>query len=661
MKSSVWGILLIVAAGTGVARADTDAWRAELTRAREAGQGVLPEEDAAGAVDGQIRGRFSFHTGQDENPYWQVDLGDVYELSRVAVYNPHVPERAARMRFLLSDDGDQWRQVHQHDDTPLVGQGGSQPFVLALTDQRARFVRLQVPGRIWMHLDQVQVFGADGRTNLALGKPATQSSTSQWSTRSIRLDAPAEQDEMALARKAIEPALRALGALQPPLRAELNALLDESASLDDPRWAALYGRVVSLRQRIRAAQDGLQRFQPRAMRMAIEDMAVSQPDRFGDFESHLAHLDTVEARLPALIQALASGQDDALVEAEQVLDFQRRVLLANPLLDVDRLLVLRRNLGGGARAAMSGAIGMAANFHANDTVAPTGWDNEIAVVSDLRGQPQFSTLHRPEGGRFVGDVKLDFDGQRLLFASVGDQGQAWRIFEIGVDGQHLVQVTPDDGADVSHSDPCYLPDGRIVFASTANFVGLPCVFGSAPMVSLYRLDRATGEIRQLTFEQDSDWCPTVTNSGRVMYLRWEYADLPHSNSRIMFHMNPDGTGQMEYFGSNSYFPPSFFYAQPVPGHPTMVAGVVTGHHGTHRSGRLLLVDPARGRHEAEGVVQEIPGWGKEVQPIVADRIVDGVWPQFLHPMPLGDKYFLVAMKWRRIRCGASTWPTSSTT
>ena len=294
---------------------------------------------------------------------------------------------------------------------------------------------------------------------------------------------------------------------------------------------------------------------------------------------------------------------------------------------------------------MSGAIGMAANFHANDTVAPTGWDNEIAVVSDLRSQPQFSTLYRPEGGRFVGDVKLDFDGQRLLFASVGDQGRAWRIFQIGVDGQNLVQVTPDDGADVSHSDPCYLPDGRVVFSSTANFVGLPCVFGSAPMVSLYRLDRATGEIRQLTFEQDSDWCPTVTNSGRVMYLRWEYADLPHSNSRIMFHMNPDGTGQMEYFGSNSYFPPSFFYAQPVPGHPTMVAGIVTGHHGTHRSGRLLLVDPARGRHEAEGVVQEIPGWAKEVEPIVADRIVDGVWPQFLHPMPLSDKYFLVAMKW----------------
>jgi len=645
MGTAARWLLVVAVSSAASARAGTDAWQTELARAREVSQGLLPEEDAAGAVDGQISGRFSFHTGQDENPYWQVDLGAVHDISRVAIHNPHVPERAARLKLMLSDDGSRWRQVYQHDDTPATGGDDKKPLLVPLSQERARFVRVQVPGRIWLHLDEVQVFAADGQTNLALNKPATQSSTSQWSTRSIRIDAArSEPNDSDVARKALEPVLRSLGALQEPFRAELNGLIGESAALADPRWASLYGRAVALRQRVRAAHDGLQRFDPRAMRMAIDDMAATHPARFGDVGPQLARLSVLEARVPELIESLASGADGGLREAEAVLKFQREVLLANPLLDFDRLLVLRRNLGGGARSAMSGAIGMAANFHANDTVAPTGWDNEIAVVSGLRGEPQFTTLYRPEGGRFVGDLKLDFDARRLLFASVGQEGRAWRIFEIGVDGQGLVQVTPDEGADVSHSDPCYLPDGRILFASTANYVALPCVFGSAPMVSLYRLDRATGEIRQLTFEQDSDWCPTVTNSGRVMYLRWEYADLPHSNSRILFHMNPDGTGQMEYFGSNSYFPPSFFYAQPVPGHSSMVAGIVTGHHGTHRSGRLLLVDPARGRHEADGVVQEIPGWGQKVEPIVADRIVDGVWPQLLHPLPLSEKYFLVAMK-----------------
>ena len=133
-----------------------------------------------------------------------------------------------------------------------------------------------------------------------------------------------------------------------------------------------------------------------------------------------------------------------------------------------------------------------------------------------------------------------------------------------------------------------------------------------------------------------------------MYLRWEYADLAHPNSRILFAMNPDGTRQMAYYGTNSYFPNSFFYARPIPDGSSRVVGIATGHHGTCRSGRLLIIDPALGR-EAQGVVQEIPGRGKQVEAVVRDRLVDGVWPQFIHPYPLGEadepttagKYFLV--------------------
>jgi formylglycine-generating enzyme required for sulfatase activity len=109
-------------------------------------------------------------------------------------------------------------------------------------------------------------------------------------------------------------------------------------------------------------------------------------------------------------------------------------------------------------------------------------------------------------------------------------------------------------------------------------------------------------------------------------------------------MNPDGTSQAEYLGSNSYFVNSFFYARPIPDHPTKVVGIATGHHGNARSGRMLIVDPARGRQEAEGMVQEIPGYGKKVEPIVRDTLADGVWPQFLHPFPLSEKYFLVSCK-----------------
>jgi formylglycine-generating enzyme required for sulfatase activity len=111
---------------------------------------------------------------------------------------------------------------------------------------------------------------------------------------------------------------------------------------------------------------------------------------------------------------------------------------------------------------------------------------------------------------------------------------------------------------------------------------------------------------------------------------------------MLFHMNPDGTSQMEYYGSNSYWPNSIFYAKAVPNHPTKVVGIVTGHHGVARMGEMVIFDPGVNRHEASGVVQRIPGFGKKVEPTIKDQLVNDSWPKFLHPYPLNDKYFLVS-------------------
>jgi len=59
-------------------------------------------------------------------------------------------------------------------------------------------------------------------------------------------------------------------------------------------------------------------------------------------------------------------------------------------------------------------------------------------------------------------------------------------------------------------------------------------------------------------------------------------------------------------------------------------------------GELVILNPAVGRHEADGAVQRIPGYGKKVEPLIEDRLVDDSWPKFLHPYPLSGKYFLVA-------------------
>ena len=241
----------------------------------------------------------------------------------------------------------------------------------------------------------------------------------------------------------------------------------------------------------------------------------------------------------------------------------------------------------------------------------------------------------------MGDVDLHFDADRMLFSSLGTHGR-WQVFEIRADGTGLRQVTPGDQPDVDNYDACYLPDGRIIFSSTASMAAVPCVNGSTLVANLYRMDADGRNIRQLCFDQEHNWCPTVMPNGRVLYLRWEYTDTPHATTACCSSMNPDGTGQMEFYGSNSYWPNSLFYARPIPGHPTKFVGIVSGHHGVPRMGELVLFDAAQGRREADGVVQRIPGRGKKVEPIIDDNLVDASWPKFLHPYPLSDKYFLVA-------------------
>lgn len=386
-----------------------------------------------------------------------------------------------------------------------------------------------------------------------------------------------------------------------------------------------------------AEPPGVGEEQFRALRMAIDDLRGSFSDRYPHGAAFLRRL----AQLQQAQQQVLNGgkplenDDAARLEqlAEQFRRLQREALLSNPLLDFDRLLVVERSEKN---------LALPTNWESNSSLPPTGYENRLAVMSLADPQAELVTLFRPEGDRYVGQVDLHYDADRLLLSMPGSFDR-FQVFEMSIDGSSLRELALIHEPDVDNYDACYLPDGGIAFTSTAPFVGVPCVYGNSHVTNLYRLD-PDGSIRQLTVDQEHNWDPAVLNNGRLLYLRWEYTDLPHSNSRILFSMNPDGTGQMAYYGSNSYFPNSFFDARPIPGHPTMVVGIASGHHGVRRSGRLLLVDPAQGRHEAEGVVQEIPGYGRRVEALIRDQLVDGVWPQFLHPFPLSDKYFLVSAK-----------------
>ena len=380
--------------------------------------------------------------------------------------------------------------------------------------------------------------------------------------------------------------------------------------------------------RVRVVRAKLERIDADAVRRVVEDLADAFPEQYTRGEEYIACLDG----LPKASAALDSDDPDALDEAQRLIDRLTAAMLDNPLLDFDKLLLVKRGVG---------RLGLPQNWQSNSCLPKTGYDNEIAVLSPVSPEGELTTLYRPDGGEFVGDVDLHFDADRLLFSMPRANGR-WQVFEMPADGSDLRQLSLVEEPDVDNYDACYLPDGNIIFTSTAPFVGVPCVTGSSHVANLFLFDGATGDIRQLTFEQDHDWCPTVLGNGRVLYLRWEYSDIPHFVSRILFSMNPDGTGQMEYYGSNSYWPNAMFYARPIPGSSTQFVAVVGGHHDRPRMGELVLFDRAKGRHEADGAIQRIPGHGKKVEAILLDGLTQNSWPKYLHPYPLSDKYFLVS-------------------
>ncbi|MCY3023900.1 MAG: hypothetical protein NTW87_33390, partial [Planctomycetota bacterium] len=83
----------------GVAGASPAAWPPQVEqdwlRQAEARPGQTPSqakpattrEDAAGGCDGAKNGKYGFHTAQEPNPWWQVDLGTPQPITKVVVYN----------------------------------------------------------------------------------------------------------------------------------------------------------------------------------------------------------------------------------------------------------------------------------------------------------------------------------------------------------------------------------------------------------------------------------------------------------------------------------------------------------------------------------------------------------------------------------------------
>ena len=244
------------------AQIEADWLRQESLRNRPAqrvGKDVRPEDDAAGGCDGVKDGQFGFHTENEPEPWWQVDLGATADLGRLVLYNrcePAIAARNGRVRVLVSDDAKAWRQIYQHDGTVFFGYTDKKPLEVTLAQCAARYLRLQLPGTSYFHFDEVEVYAVEGTANLALGKPATQSSTSQWSVRHAApspAGPPPTETVLARGRKLAE-ALERLGVNASESRAarERRVAARSAARRRDGRRAA----AVAPRSALDRAADG---------------------------------------------------------------------------------------------------------------------------------------------------------------------------------------------------------------------------------------------------------------------------------------------------------------------------------------------------------------------------------------------------------------------
>ena len=396
----------------------------------------------------------------------------------------------------------------------------------------------------------------------------------------------------------------------------------------------------------------LEAVKPENVRLAWHDMAARWPDRF---EAEPPWLRTFERDRKRLLNAMKGdwgpyyGELPPVDGAEKFLADLRARLLANPLLDGDRLLVIRRK---------PGKLGLHNNWMQPRDIFG-GCPNELGVLSGLRGaKPSFTCLDKSPDNGYIGELCLHWHADRVMYTRRTDRTDhppkvrgsraeevVDRVYELDLGSTNAapreIVCIPD--ADVNCYAGCYLPDGATLFLSDASMVGVPCVVGSSWVASLYRRE-ADGAIRRLTFDQDNNWCPNVMPDGRVMFLHWEYADITHYASRILFTMNPDGTTQRAYYGSDSYWPNALFNARPCPDDPDCFTAIVTGHHGQPRYGELVLFDVNKGRKQADGVVQRFTERGKAVEPVVRDRLADYSWPKFCHPWPLSRNYVVVAAR-----------------
>ncbi|MCC6235847.1 MAG: hypothetical protein IT580_24640 [Verrucomicrobiales bacterium] len=216
---------------------------------------------------------------------------------------------------------------------------------------------------------------------------------------------------------------------------------------------------------------------------------------------------------------------------------------------------------------------------------------------DLATRSLQALLNDPRGG--VRDPQVSYDGRKILFSYRPGGTEHYHLYELdlttpgseppyALGHPALRQLTQGEYDDF---EPAYLPDGGIVFVSSRCKRWVNCWLTQVAV--LHRCDADGTNVRALSSNNEQDNTPWPLPDGRILYTRWEYVDRSQVHFHHLWAANPDGTGQMTWFG-NLHPGITMIDARPIPGTDKIVASFSPGHGQREHDGVVTVVDPRGG-------------------------------------------------------------------
>lgn len=564
---------------------------------------VRPELDALGGCDGVINGEYGFHTQHEKEPWWQVDLDAVLPLERLVVYNrcaQGMAVRTSRMRVLLSADGKEFAQAYQHDGSIFLGYPDSKPLVVALNGAKARFVRLQLPGTDYFHLDEVQVFAVGDDRNAALNRHATQSSVSQWSVDR------SQSDWDPVLRTTLDSGFRLAAALR---RKGVNVSAQETALTQIKSGKPPAGETEKQQLYLRA-------------RRAIREMAMANP--LLDFDS-IVFVKRAPGIFPHLSDQFYGWWSRPGGGLFVIKGFKTDAPVLSCLTDgYPPGSFLQPELSYDARRLL-----FAHCVHHQEV-------QEIRDKFTKANLPEDAFYHLYEldiaqgiSRRLTRGRYEDFDGRYLPDGDIAFLSTRKGTF---------LQCSQENTAGTLTAD---LPDSYVRCGGDR--------FRPVPVYTLHAMKPDGTNLRPLSAFETFEYNPFLANDGRILYCRWDYIDRFNGHFFSLWGCKQDGSNPQLVYGNYTVRPQATMEPRAIPGSDKLLF-TASAHHSIS-GGSLVLFDRSRGMEGEEPLTRLTP----EVPFPETERNVNSYYAS---PWPLSEDFYLVSWSCRKLpphcRCDSTT-------